>query len=230
MKEADSERWLKREAGKNKGCSESPAISPTIYGKTAAQGAGAVPGCGVGGPQLCASLLARPAPHHAQLPPAAPMIQSAVELRESASKPKRCPSVAAPSGEQRRTPSGPPVDGPAVTARGPRRLKPPRGATHGPGCCSAPPARWAPRRLRLLGGLRSPRFPGGRGAGGRGAAGARPFHARIRPRKAPLARTPHGRFTRGAEPAPPSGAWGAGRRQILLWDAARPKSMKCLSK
>lgn len=50
MKEADSERWLKREAGKNKGCSESPAISPTIYGKTAAQGARAVPGCGVRGP------------------------------------------------------------------------------------------------------------------------------------------------------------------------------------
>lgn len=79
---------------------------------------------GWGGPQLCASLLARPAPHHAQLPPAAPMIQSAVELRESAWKPKRCPSVAAPSGEQRRTPSGPPVGGPAVTAQGPRRLKP----------------------------------------------------------------------------------------------------------
>lgn len=184
---------------------------------------------GWGGPQLCASLLARPAPHHAQLPPAAPMIQSTVELRESAWKPKRCPSVAAPSGEQRRMPSGPPVGGPAVTAQDHGASN--RAQRHSrPWVLLGPPARWAPRRPRLLGGLRSPRFPGGRGAGGRGAAGAQPFHARIRPRKAPLARTPHGRFTRGAEPAPPSGAWGAGRRQILLWDAARPKSMQCLSK
>lgn len=185
---------------------------------------------GWGGPQLCASLLARPAPHHVQLPLAAPMIQSAVELRESASKPKRCPSVAAPSGEQRRTPSGPPVGGPAVTARGPRRLKPPRGATHGPGCCSAPRPAGRPATRDCWAAFVRPVFLGEGGRGGRGVAGAQPFHARIRPRKAPLARTPHGRFTRGAEPAPPSGAWGAGRRQILLWDAARPKSMKCLSK
>lgn len=187
---------------------------------------------GWGGPQLCASLLARPAPHHAQLPPAAPMIQSAVELRESASKPKRCPSVAAPSGEQCRMPSGPPVGGPAVTAQGPRRLKPPRGATHGPGCCSAPRPAGRPAARGCWAAFVRPVFLGeeGRGAGRRGAAGAQPFHARIRRQKAPLARTSYGRFARGAEPATPSGAWGAGRRQILLWDAARPKSMKCLSK
>lgn len=145
---------------------------------------------GWGGPQLCASLLARPAPHHAQLPPAAPMIQSAVELRESASKPKRCPSVAAPSGEQRRMPSGPPVGGPAVTAQGPRRLKPPRGATHGPGCCSAP---WPAGRPSFA------PFSWGKGGGGQRGRGSpalsrshptakgptcqdpeRPFHSRCR--------------------------------------------------
>lgn len=125
---------------------------------------------GWGGPQLCASLLARPAPHHAQLPPAAPMIQSAVELRESASKPKRCPSVAAPSGEQRRTPSGPPVGGPAVTAQGPRRLKPPRGATHGPGCCSAPRPAGRPAARGCWAALVRPVFLG---KGGRGAEGLR---------------------------------------------------------
>lgn len=153
---------------------------------------------GWGGPQLCASLLARPAPHHAQLPPAAPMIQSAVELRESASKPKRCPSVAAPSGEQCRMPSGPPVGGPAVTAQGPRRLKPRAapltalGAARPPGPLGAPPPAAAGRPSFAP-------FSWGKGGGGQRGRGspalsrshptakgptcqdpARPFHSRCR--------------------------------------------------
>lgn len=155
---------------------------------------------GWGGPQLCASLLARPAPHHVQLPPAAPMIQSTVELRESASKPKGCPSMAAPSGEQCRTPSGPPVGGPAVTAQGPRRLKPPCGATHGPGCCSAPRPAGRPAARGCWAAFVRPVFLGeeGRGGGQRGRGSpalsrshptakgptcqdpARPFHSRCR--------------------------------------------------